>query len=100
MAAYFGDFENWADVQRSFEMQDPEPDEVFYADYDQPPYEGYAFVAFRRGDKYFTAHGSHCSCYGLEGQWAPEQYDDKEQFTKCLGLRNDSAAAATLERVK
>lgn len=31
------------------------------------------WVVFRKEDKLYEVHGSHCSCYGLEGQWSPEE---------------------------
>ena len=77
MEVYRGWFESWADVQRDFQMDVPEPDDVIYAEYDTPCYEGYANVIYRNGDRYYWAYGSHCSCYGLEGQWDPEEYDGR-----------------------
>lgn len=47
--------------------------EILLASYGTPSYEGYAFVLFRRDGKLFEVNGSHCSCYGLEGQWDPEE---------------------------
>lgn len=47
--------------------------EILLASYGTPSYEGYAFVLFRRDGKLYEVNGSHCSCYGLEGQWAPEE---------------------------
>lgn len=75
MEVYRELFGSWADVQSQFEMSMPQPDEVIYAEYDRPGYEGYANVIYRNGDRFYWAHGSHCSCYGLEGQWDPEEYD-------------------------
>lgn len=46
---------------------------VLLASYGTPSYEGYAFVLFERGGELYEVNGSHCSCYGLEDQWAPEQ---------------------------
>ncbi len=79
MSIYDG-FNDWADVQKQFEMKDAEPDEVLLARYDGGGYEGDALVLFRRGEKYFLNSGGHCSCYGLEGQWSPEEYGSKEEF--------------------
>jgi hypothetical protein len=79
MEVYRGQFGSWADVQREFEMDVPEPDDVIYAEYDTPPYEGYANVIYRNGDRYYWAYGSHCSCFGLEGQWDPEEYDARSR---------------------
>lgn len=46
---------------------------VLLASYGTPIYEGYAFVLFERDGKLYEVNGSHCSCYGLEGQWEPEE---------------------------
>ncbi|MCK9505440.1 MAG: hypothetical protein M0Q95_14825 [Porticoccaceae bacterium] len=45
---------------------------VLLASYGTPNYEGHAFVLFERSGKLYEVNGSHCSCYGLEGQWKPE----------------------------
>jgi hypothetical protein len=47
--------------------------EILLASYGTPSYKGYAFVLFRRDGKLYEVNGSHCSCYGLEGQWDPEE---------------------------
>ena len=47
--------------------------EILLASYGTPDYEGYAFVLFRRDGKLWEVNASHCSCYGLEGQWQPEE---------------------------
>lgn len=95
---YQGIFSNWQDVMENFHSlqygsdQDkanlleanPEPDKVYFASYVDENYSGDALVAFRKGDKYYTAQGSHCSCYGLEGQWEPEEYPDRDSFLKMV----------------
>ena len=50
----------------------PTEDEIIYANYDVYGYEGSAFVVFEHDGDLFEVHGSHCSCFGLEGQWSPE----------------------------
>jgi hypothetical protein len=67
--------ETWQRVMEEFSATEPEPDEVLLADYATGNYEGSAAVLYRRGDDYFYAEGSHCSCFGLEGQWEPTRYD-------------------------
>ena len=42
---------------------------VLFASYYQPSYEGYAYVLFEYDGKLYETFGSHCSCYGLEGQF-------------------------------
>ena len=34
-------------------------------------WEGNAFVLFEKEGILYEVNGSHCSCYGLEGQWEP-----------------------------
>lgn len=52
---------------------------VLYGFYDQEMYEGYSRVIYKTKDnKVFEVNGSHCSCYGLEEQWQPEEVDLKE----------------------
>ena len=79
-----------------FELTDADMDgvEVLLATYNYENYEGYAFVFFRKGDKYYEVHGSHCSCYGLEGQWEPEEANLEElrrrmTKTKAFHYRNE-----------
>lgn len=80
MEVYREQFGSWADVQREFEMSVPVPDQVIFAEYNTPAYEGYANVIYRNGDRFYWAYGSHCSCYGLEGQWDPEEYDARSMI--------------------
>lgn len=47
--------------------------EVLLASYAYECYEGDAFVLFRKDGKLYEVNGGHCSCYGLEGQWSPEE---------------------------
>ena len=67
---YFGNFGDKHDVCREFGIPDFEGTVVFAA-YDTPDYDGYAEVIFVHKGKFYMAHGSHCSCYGLEDQWDP-----------------------------
>lgn len=47
--------------------------EIILAYYSYEDYEGQAFVLFRKEGKLYEVNGSHCSCYGLEDQWTPEE---------------------------
>jgi hypothetical protein len=47
--------------------------EILLAYYSYEDYSGEAFVLFRKDGKLFEVNGGHCSCYGLEGQWGPEE---------------------------
>lgn len=57
--------------------------EILLAVYECPPYEGSAFVLFKKYGKLYEVNGSHCSCYGLENQWSPE-----ETSIEALKIRN------------
>ncbi len=47
--------------------------EILAADYEADGYEGSALVIFQKDEKLFLVSGSHCSCYGLENQWEPDE---------------------------
>jgi hypothetical protein len=59
---------------------------VIFAGYSYECYSGDALVIYRNGENYYYVSGGHCSCYGLEGQWEPEEYD-RETFLKVLGRK-------------
>ena len=54
-------------------LADLEGAELIIAEYDYGNWEGSAFILYEKGGKLFEVNGSHCSCYGLEGQWNPEE---------------------------
>lgn len=47
--------------------------EVLFGSYSYENYSGDAFVLARKDGKLYEVNGGHCSCYGLEGQWEPEE---------------------------
>lgn len=69
-------FQDRYDVAREFSVPVEEFDEyeILIAIYDlSEAYSGDAYVLmYRKDDGFYEAHGSHCSCYGLEGQFEPE----------------------------
>lgn len=73
-AVYLHDFGGIGDVASEFSerMDTFDGVEILLASYSQGNYEGNAFVLFRKGGGLFEVNASHCSCYGLEGQWEPE----------------------------
>lgn len=85
MSKYFGIWSEHEEMDESFRSygysgREPAPvdgmatdDEVLLAAYDIDGYEGDAFVLFQRDGKLYEVHGGHCSCYGLEDQWTPEE---------------------------
>ena len=75
MKEYLGGFDNWSDVLNNFKEPESLEPEIVVAYYDDEDYDGNAVVLFKQFDEYGWVEGSHCSCYGLEGQWEPELYD-------------------------
>lgn len=51
---------------------------ILFASYGEDNYSGDAWVLFEQDGKLYEVNGSHCSCYGLEGQWCPEEVSLKE----------------------
>jgi len=55
---------------------------VYLAYYGHGSYDGTSLVIFEHNGILYEVNASHCSCYGLEGQWAPE-----ETNWKAIGMR-------------
>lgn len=51
----------------------PTEDEILVAHYSEGFYDGAAFILYKKDGKFYEVNASHCSCYGLEGQWDPEE---------------------------
>lgn len=58
--------------------QDIEGYEILLASYTYEDYSGDAFVLFNHDGKMYEVNGSHCSCYGLEEQWIPEEVTEAD----------------------
>ena len=43
------------------------------AQYSYANYEGHSFCLFEKDGVLYENYGGHCSCYGLEGQWEPQE---------------------------
>lgn len=93
MNVYYGEFGCWNDVVREFsgttysdqtviesvQSAWPEPEKVFYANYDIDGYEGNATVIWKNGSTYYFLSGGHCSCFGLEETgMTPDLYTKEE----------------------
>jgi len=87
---YLHGWETAEDVIESFEgtrwseessppIADKDNIEILLASYTYEDYSGYAFVLYREKSSgiLYEVNGSHCSCYGLEGQWSPEETNIK-----------------------
>lgn len=46
---------------------------ILLVSYSVDNYTGNAFVLFEKDGNLYEVNGCHCSCYGLEGQWEPEE---------------------------
>lgn len=72
----FYGFEDWNDVIKCFAVKDSSNyynAVPLFACYNTEDYEGTALVIFIHCGKFWLVSGSHCSCYGLENQWEPEE---------------------------
>lgn len=80
--SYYNDKSEWADKDRSEINEQLNGDykdvNIILATYEAEGYEGYAYVLFEKNGKLYEVIGSHCSCYGLEGQWSPDKVDFEE----------------------
>lgn len=72
---YLENFSSAEDVIGAFEAPKDalKGAKILIAWYGYGSYCGSAFVLFERVGKLFEVNGSHCSCYGLEGNWEPEE---------------------------
>lgn len=88
---YYGSFNGIEDVVSQFSIGEDELKDVriIAATYDNEGYDGSAMIVFRKEGKLYEVHGSHCSCYGLEGQWNPEEIS-YEALMDRLGKSQDS----------
>ncbi len=72
---FIENFKSVDDIIREYEAPADalEGAEVLLAWYGYGSYEGDSLVIFRKEGKLFEVNASHCSCYGLEGRWEPEE---------------------------
>jgi len=74
---YFGIFEDGKKKSIAYEFAISEDEltdvDILVACYYCADYAGNVFVLFEKDGKLYEVHGGHCSCYGLEGQWEPEE---------------------------
>jgi hypothetical protein len=97
MNKYFGIFSDRESVRREFGAAEggfPSDDEILLASYEYEDYSGDAFVLFERNGVLYEVHGGHCSCYGLEDQWEPE-----ETTWEALALRESGVYGGTGEDI-
>jgi hypothetical protein len=70
-AAPYANVEYWKEkkAQMHTVLAKYEDIRVLFASYSYENYSGDAWVLFEKDGNLYEVNGSHCSCYGLEGQW-------------------------------
>jgi hypothetical protein len=73
------DFKDIDELKREYHLSDEDLQgvEILYAIYRTGCWEGQSLVLFKKDDRIFIVHASHCSCYGLQGQWDPIETNEK-----------------------
>lgn len=66
---------NWSSQDEVYNDFDVKVDNanILFASYGYECYSGDAFVLLDMCGNLYEVNGGHCSCYGLEGQWEPEE---------------------------
>jgi hypothetical protein len=77
MQAFLEGFDSVNEIFERFNQQ-MDNEIILFGVYDYGNYEGSAWVGFLKDGKLYEVHGSHCSCYGLENQWGPEETSVEE----------------------
>lgn len=84
---FHDEFEKRQDVFEQFDVEDDPKYQILYAGYTYEDYSGSSVVFGYDHEKkqFFEVYGSHCSCFGLEGQWEPEYYESFELLVQVYG---------------
>lgn len=69
----FDDIFDPSDTDKQELLNNHRGERILFASYGTDNYSGDAFVLFEKDGKLYEVNGSHCSCYGLEEQWKPEE---------------------------
>ena len=62
---------------------------IYVAWYGTGSYDGTSFVLFKKDGKLYEVNGCHCSCYGLEDQWHPEETSWEALAMRTWGTYSD-----------
>jgi hypothetical protein len=86
---FHGDFDDGADVISQFEIPKEEREgiTIHWAEYNYESYSGSAFVLWEKDGKLYSCHASHCSCFGLEGQWEADPTSAEDLFALHEGYK-------------
>lgn len=71
MSVFLGNWSSIEDLQRDFADPGVAGYDIIVAGYFYESYSGSCYVLAESGGQLFECEGSHCSCHGLESQWAP-----------------------------
>lgn len=91
---YYGEFTCLNDIVSNFNITNQKVDDmvVLFAAYNFEYYDGFALVIYVQNGKFYIVEGSHCSCFGLEDQWNPDEMPIEallHMADKGLGMLND-----------
>lgn len=87
---FIGEFKDENDIIESFILrgEDLENANILFAYYEYiDSYNAESFVLFEKDEKLYEVNASHCSCYGLEGQWEPEETTIEELLYRLDGWK-------------
>lgn len=72
------DFQDIEHLKKEYEITNDDllGVEILFAVYRTGRYDGQSLVLFKKDDKLYIVDASHCSCYGLEGQWDPIEINE------------------------
>lgn len=90
---FYEGFGSKADICDEFRINDFDGT-VLYADYTYEDYSGDAVVLFVNDGKFYCVDAGHCSCYGLEDCWSPEEMT-VDQFRHLAANGHGKIAAAS-----
>ena len=95
MDRYFDIFQTKQDIIENFQISEDALDgcNILFAAYRYEDYSGSALVIYSKDGKLYEVNGSHCSCYGLEDQWQPE-----ETSIEALKMRDYSEYSTDLQK--
>lgn len=71
---YLHNWKSKTDIVESFALLELDKNSnILFASYGTDNYSGEAFVLFEKEGKLYEVNAAHCSCFGLENQWSPEE---------------------------
>lgn len=89
---YVGDFSCMSDIKKTFGLPDDalRTCTILFAECDEGGWEGTAAVRFydHTEEKFYEVNAWHCSCYGFDGEWNPEEIGDLEMYIKYCERKN------------